>query len=81
LVEDLASLRKVLCHNLERSGYRVISAGSGEEALHVAASHRGVIHLLLTDVITPRMDGPELAKRLARLPPGISVLVHIRLRR
>ncbi len=52
----------------------VISAGSPEEALHLAERHNGPIDFLLTDVIMPRMNGRELATRLSELRPGMKVL-------
>ena len=74
LVEDFLSLRNMVRKGLEMSGYIVISAGNGVEALNVAESYKGVIHLLVTDVIMPGTDGQQLAERIAALRPGISVL-------
>lgn len=74
VVEDDASLREVTCEFLQSSGYMVISAGSPEEALHLAERHNGPIDFLLTDVIMPRMNGRELATRLSELRPGMKVL-------
>ncbi len=74
VVEDDASLREVTCEFLQCSGYMVISAGSPEQALHLAERHNGPIDFLLTDVIMPRMNGRELATRLSELRPGMKVL-------
>ncbi len=51
-----------------------LKASNGEEALQVAGQHQGHIHLLLTDVVMPKMEGTELASELAKLRPGISTL-------
>ncbi len=64
------SARRVLC----QKGFEVIEARDGEEALVLARRHRGPIDVLLTDVIMPRMDGPELAQRLALARPETTVV-------
>lgn len=51
---------------LEERGYTVLTAADGEEALRLAEAHAGPIHALLTDVVMPRLTGPELAERLKR---------------
>jgi len=55
-------------------GYNVLEAQDGEEAQGIAAQHVGTIHLLVTDVIMPRMNGKELADRLMQNCPGLKVL-------
>ncbi|HKE28757.1 MAG TPA: MASE1 domain-containing protein [Bryobacteraceae bacterium] len=64
LAEDEEGVRMFIAASLERQGYRVLMAASGEEALRVAHECRDPIHLLITDVVMPRMKGPELASRL-----------------
>ncbi len=75
VAEDEEAVRELAVESLQRHGYQVISAPSGEAALQVAAAHDGVIHLLLTDVVMPGMKGPELARRLRALRPGLRVLL------
>jgi PAS domain S-box-containing protein len=64
LVEDEAQVRALVRTVLQRSGYHVIEAQSGRDALLVSQKHAGTIDLLLTDVIMPQMSGPQLAERL-----------------
>lgn len=64
LVEDEASLRAVIARRLARSGYEVIQAGSGPEALAVAGTND--FDLLITDVGMPEMSGPELVGLLTQ---------------
>ncbi len=74
LVEDEANLRYLARQFLEKQGYRVIEAADGAVALQIAVAHEGVIHLLLTDVIMPGMNGRELAQRMSEIRPNVKVL-------
>jgi PAS domain S-box-containing protein len=74
LVEDEEPVRHLARRILERAGYTVLEAGDGEEALGLASRHRGPVHLLVTDVVMPRMGGRELAARLAEARRGLRVL-------
>ncbi len=74
LVEDEPALRTLVVTMLEEEGYLILQAGNGLDAIAVAERHRGDIDLLLTDVVMPRMSGPELAQKLRALRPGIEVL-------
>jgi two-component system cell cycle sensor histidine kinase/response regulator CckA len=74
LVEDEVALRAMAREALQNHGYVVLEAGNGVEALAVADSMRGPIHLLVTDVVMPRMGGGELAQRLSAAQPGMRVL-------
>ena len=74
VVEDNDALRETVGEALEERGYVVLVAGGGEAAIEAAASHAGPIHLLLSDVVMPKLGGPELARRMAELRPGIRVL-------
>jgi len=73
LAEDEDGVRAMARRCLENIGYKVIEARDGEEALRLYREHPGVIDLLLTDVVMPRMNGGELMHRLRELQPGISV--------
>jgi CheY-like chemotaxis protein len=74
LAEDDDAVRPVVQSMLTHLGYHVLSTSGGDHALRVAADHAGAIDLLLTDVIMPGLNGPQLAQRLARVRPGIPVL-------
>ncbi len=74
LVEDEANLRYLARQFLEKQGYRVIDAADGAVAMQIAVAHEGVIHLLLTDVIMPGMNGRELAQRISEIRPNVKVL-------
>jgi two-component system, cell cycle sensor histidine kinase and response regulator CckA len=74
LVEDEDQVRAIVQSILRRQGYRVISARNAGEALLLCEKHEGPIDLLLTDVVMPRMSGPELAKRLSETRPRMKVL-------
>ena len=73
VVEDEAAVRRAVQRNLERLGYQVIAACDGEDALRIAASLDG-IDLLLSDVVMPGIDGPELACRLRERWSDLPVL-------
>ncbi len=74
LVEDAEPLRKLAREILQSSGYTVLDTGHSAEALQIADLHKGLIHLLLTDVVMPGMGGRQLAECLTRLCPQIKVL-------
>jgi PAS domain S-box-containing protein len=74
VVEDESNLRYLVRQFLEKQGYRVIQAEDGAAAMQIAVAHEGMIHLLLTDVIMPGMNGRELAQRVSELRPNIKVL-------
>jgi len=74
LVENADSLRNLAKELLKASGYAVLDADSGREALRIASSFSGPIHLLLTDVIMPGMGGKQLAEQFTSLRPATRVL-------
>ncbi|MFZ0770122.1 MAG: ATP-binding protein [Candidatus Sulfotelmatobacter sp.] len=74
LAEDEANLRYLARQFLEKQGYKVLEAADGAVAMQIAVAHEGVIHLLLTDVIMPGMNGRELAQRITEIRPHTKVL-------
>jgi len=74
VVEDEANLRYLARQFLEKQGYKVIEAADGAVAMQIVVAHEGVIHLLLTDVIMPGMNGRELAQRVSEMRPNVKVL-------
>jgi two-component system, cell cycle sensor histidine kinase and response regulator CckA len=74
VAEDEPPVRAIARQVLERQGYTVLEAPSAEKALDIAAQYSGAIHLLLTDVIMPGMNGRELASRLAHVRPETRVI-------
>lgn len=75
LAEDEAPVRKVLSRHLQRRGFQVYEAADGMEAVELYDTHAGQIHLILTDIMMPRLTGPEMIKQLkakyGTLPPII----------
>ena len=69
LVEDEPSILNMTNKMLSRMGYTVLAAATPGEAIHLAQEHAGDIHLLMTDVVMPEMNGRELAKRILTLYP------------
>jgi signal transduction histidine kinase/ActR/RegA family two-component response regulator len=74
LVEDEERVRDMTKEILQESGYQVLEAKHGQEALLVADQHPGPIHLMLSDVVMPQMSGRELAERLTPLRKDMKVL-------
>ncbi|MBW2014128.1 MAG: response regulator, partial [Deltaproteobacteria bacterium] len=74
LVEDDDMLCRMAQKILETHGYTVLSAHNSDEALKIANYHHDSIHLLLTDLVIPGMNGKELAGRIESILPGIKVL-------
>ena len=73
LVEDEQGVRRLLRHVLETRGYQVLEASNGEEALRIF-QESGPIHLVLTDMIMPRMGGRELANQLYSISPNLRIV-------
>jgi CheY-like chemotaxis protein len=74
LVEDEETVRRFAERVLSRGGYTVLAAAEGAEAMALSRQHPGIIHVLVTDLVMPRMSGSDLASRLMAERPGIRVL-------
>lgn len=74
MVEDEEIVRKLTCDLLETSGYQVLAAKSGVEAIEICRTHAGNIDLMLTDVVMPHMNGKKVAEGVTSFRPEIKVL-------
>jgi two-component system cell cycle sensor histidine kinase/response regulator CckA len=74
LVDDEPSVLKSVCAVLSHFGFDVIAASSPEEALRIAVAKRDPIDLLLSDVLMPGMNGPQLARQILKLHPEAQCL-------
>lgn len=74
LVEDEDSIRRLACRMLQRLGYEVLQAASADEALKLSDEYPGPIHLLLTDITMPEMNGRELATAMVAERPDLRVV-------
>ena len=74
LVEDDDQVRRVVVSTLRRQGYELLVAADGVEALRLMEERDGPVHLMLTDVVMPRMSGRDLAETLKTRHPGMRVL-------
>jgi len=74
IVEDDKEVRKLAVRILTRQGYSVLDGSYGDEAFDVCRQHKGPIHLLLTDVVMPGLDGRALSESLSKLHPEMKVL-------
>jgi two-component system, cell cycle sensor histidine kinase and response regulator CckA len=74
VAEDEPAVRDLVQSILSEAGYNVLEASGAEEALRIASSYHGRIHLLLTDVVMPQTSGPELAKLVEGVIPDVIVV-------
>ena len=74
VVEDEGEVRKLAVEILRRQKYKVLEAAQGEAALLICEEYKAPIHLLLTDVVMPGLNGPDLARRMKYLYPGLKVI-------
>ncbi|MBN1581986.1 MAG: PAS domain S-box protein [Anaerolineae bacterium] len=74
LVEDDDVVRELARRALERHGYTVLASRLPRQALHLIQNYIGSVSLLVTDVVMPEMNGPELAHKIAQLRPTLQVL-------
>jgi CheY-like chemotaxis protein len=75
VVEDGIAIREMVCAMLAQSGYRCLEAADGTEALRVVEEGLEVVHLVLSDMIMPRMSGSELARHLALVRPELPIVL------
>ena len=75
VVEDESGVRELACAFLKVSGYAVLEAKDGLEALDVASQHQGKIDLVLADVVMPRMSGPDFLNRLKTIRPETKAIL------
>ncbi|HEY7315042.1 MAG TPA: ATP-binding protein, partial [Gemmataceae bacterium] len=74
VVEDEDGLRSLACQTLSQRGYHILEASNGEEALAVSRRYTKAIHLLLSDVVMPKLSGSALAERLIVERPDLKIL-------
>lgn len=74
LVEDDAAVRRVLRHMIGNFGYQILEAGSAPEALDLAASYPGDIHVLITDVVMPQTNCDRFVENLKSRRPDLKVI-------
>jgi CheY-like chemotaxis protein len=74
IVEDQDDILELILLTLADTGYNVIGAGSGEEALGKMKSHKGQIDMVLTDVVLPDMNGTELSDEILKVYPAAEVV-------
>jgi CheY-like chemotaxis protein len=74
IVEDEGQVRTLECGLLEANGYHVLAASHGGEAMQICREYPGTIHLLVTDLILPQMNGRELARQSGPIRPSMKVL-------
>jgi CheY-like chemotaxis protein len=75
IVEDNNSARMALEALLEALGYKVVAAADAREALDLFSIHADMIDLVMSDLILPQTDGPELCDRLKQLKPGLRCVI------
>lgn len=74
LVEDEEAVRSFAARALRMRGYNVIEASGGEEALEHVRAGKAPIHLVITDVVMPNMDGPTLVRQVRRIRPDMQII-------
>ena len=74
VVDDESEMRGVLREILAPRAYAILDTGNPDEALRIAREYAGPIHVLLTDVVMPEIEGPELAERIMPLRPQMKIL-------
>ena len=75
VADDETPVRELVRHILETAGYAVLTAADGEQALQVSRTFSSTIHLLLSDVLMPKLGGMALREQILRERPGMKVLL------
>jgi len=75
VLEDDDDVRRSVCSVLKRLGYLVLEASDGAQAVGIVEQHAGTIDLLLSDVVLPGPDGPEVASELMKVRPDMKVVM------
>ncbi len=75
VVEDAEEIRRLVCGMLVLQGYNCLAASDGAEALELVENCVEPVHLVLTDMVMPKMMGSELARHLAQRRPNIRILL------
>lgn len=74
VVEDAEAIRGMVCAMLAQQGYQCLEASDGMDALRLLNENSGPVHLVLTDVVMPKMTGVDLGKCLVRLRPELPII-------
>lgn len=74
LAEDEGTVRRLLTTFLESQGHEVLAADDGDSAIQASEGHSGPIHLLITDIRMPGLNGKDLADKICKIRPGIRIL-------
>jgi DNA-binding NtrC family response regulator len=74
LIEDLAELREMIATILRSKGYKVLQARDGADAVNLAGSHFAPIDLIVTDVIMPKLNGPEAMRQIRLRRPNVKAI-------
>lgn len=74
IVDDEVAMLELGCDYLKQQGYMVLPASLPSKAIEIAMAHKGVIDLLITDIIMPEMNGQELADTIAHISPDTKTL-------
>jgi CheY-like chemotaxis protein len=75
VAEDSEDLRQLVLRILQDNGYKVLQAGDGEEAIRVAKEYPGEIDLVISDIVMPRLSGPEAVEAIRQQRPQIKILL------
>ncbi len=75
LVEDQQEVRRLMREILGEHGYHTLEAAGGDDAISIAKRYPAPIHLIITDMVLPQMNGPEIVHRIRQIKPGVGVLM------